>query len=94
VLNREMPSSTSRNGRYGASRELQADCLPGAWTRSIEQQKLLQAVTWTRPSRDLHRLRRSGTDFTDPRAHGSGFQRVRAFDDGYEGGPRECLRLD
>ena len=28
-----------------------------------------------------------GTDFTDPAAHGSGFERTRAFADGYEAGP-------
>jgi hypothetical protein len=32
------------SGRLGRAR------LAGAWTRSVEQQKLLQAVTWTRPS--------------------------------------------
>ena len=31
-----------------------------------------------------------GTDFTDPAAHGSGFERTRAFADGYEGGPASC----
>jgi hypothetical protein len=45
----------------------------------------MSAVTGLYSARDL-----PGTDFTDPRAHGSGFQRIRAFGDGYEGGPREC----
>jgi hypothetical protein len=31
-----------------------------------------------------------GTDFTDPRAHGTGFERTRAFTDGYEDGPKAC----
>jgi len=31
-----------------------------------------------------------GTSFTDPAAHGSGFERTRAFTDGYEGGPTSC----
>ncbi len=31
-----------------------------------------------------------GTEFTDPRAHGNGFERTRAFTDGYEGGPKAC----
>jgi uncharacterized protein len=76
-------------------RELQADCLAGAWTRWVEEQKLLQAgdldeaVAGIYTGRDV-----PGTAFTDPRAHGSGFQRIRAFGDGYEGGPRECLRPD
>ena len=85
----------NRQLNVGILRELQADCLAGAWARSVEQQGLLQAgdldeaVTGLYSARDL-----PGTDFTDPRAHGSGFQRIRAFGDGYEGGPRECLRPD
>ena len=31
-----------------------------------------------------------GTPFTDPRAHGTGFERTRAFSDGYGDGPRAC----
>ena len=31
-----------------------------------------------------------GTDFTDPRAHGTGFERTRAFTDGYADGPGAC----
>jgi hypothetical protein len=31
-----------------------------------------------------------GTPFTDPRAHGSGFQRTRAFGDGVEAGAKIC----
>jgi uncharacterized protein len=79
----------------GVLRELQADCLAGAWTRSVEQQGLLEAgdldeaVAGIYTGRDV-----PGTSFTDPRAHGSGFQRIRAFGDGYEGGPRQCLRPD
>jgi predicted metalloprotease len=85
----------NRQLNVGILRELQADCLAGAWARSVEQQGLLQAgdldeaVTGLYSARDL-----PGTDFTDPRAHGSGFQRIRAFGHGYEGGPRECLRPD
>ncbi len=31
-----------------------------------------------------------GTPYTDPRAHGSGFERTRAFGDGFEGGAELC----
>ena len=31
-----------------------------------------------------------GTPFTDPRAHGTGFERTRAFSDGYGDGPGAC----
>lgn len=30
------------------------------------------------------------TDFTDPAAHGTGFERTRAFADGYEAGSTAC----
>jgi uncharacterized protein len=84
-----------RQLRPGILRELQADCLAGAWTRSVEEQGLLQAGDLDEAVAGLYSARDvPGTDFTDPRAHGSGFQRIRAFGDGYEGGGRECLRPD
>lgn len=31
-----------------------------------------------------------GTPWTDPAAHGSGFERTRAFGDGFEAGAKSC----
>jgi predicted metalloprotease len=54
----------------------------------VEQQKLLQAGDLDEAVAGIYTGRDGpGTDFADPRAHGSGFQRFRAFGDGYEGGP-------
>jgi uncharacterized protein len=75
----------------GLLRELQADCFAGAWSRWVAQRKLLdpgdldEATLAVFIARDV-----PGTPWTDPRAHGSGFQRTRAFGDGYEAGPKEC----
>jgi uncharacterized protein len=79
----------------GILRELQADCLAGAWSRHVAERGQLtagdldEAVAGIYTGRDV-----PGTPFTDPRAHGSGFERIRAFGDGYEGGPRQCLVTD
>jgi predicted metalloprotease len=84
-----------RQPKSGIIRELQADCFAGAWSRAVADQGMLEAgdldeaVVGIYSGRDV-----PGTQFTDPRAHGSGFQRIRAFGDGYEGGPRECLQPD
>jgi uncharacterized protein len=84
-----------RQPKSGIIRELQADCFAGAWSRAVADQGMLEAgdldeaVVGIYSGRDV-----PGTPFTDPRAHGSGFQRIRAFGDGYEGGPRECLQPD
>ena len=71
--------------------ELQADCFAGAWAQSAEEQGVLddgdldEATTAVLSGGDV-----PGTPFTDPRAHGTGFERIRAFADGYESGPRAC----
>jgi predicted metalloprotease len=71
--------------------ELQADCFAGAWSRSVQEQGLLEqgdldeATLAVFSARDV-----PGTPFTDPRAHGTGFERTRAFTDGYADGPRAC----
>jgi predicted metalloprotease len=75
----------------GVLNELQADCFAGAWAGHVAEQGLLEegdldeATLAVFTARDV-----PGTDFTDPRAHGSGFERTRAFADGYESGPRRC----
>ena len=71
--------------------ELQADCFAGAWARSVEEQGLLEAGDLDEATLAVFAARDvPGTSFTDPRAHGSGFERTRAFADGYEEGPTRC----
>ena len=71
--------------------ELQADCFAGAWARHVSEQGYLEAGDLDEATfavlgaRDV-----PGTPFTDPRAHGTGFERTRAFADGYEGGAGNC----
>jgi len=71
--------------------ELQADCFAGAWSRSVQDQGLLEAGDLDEATLAVFAARDvPGTPFTDPRAHGSGFERTRAFADGYEEGPGRC----
>jgi hypothetical protein len=71
--------------------ELQADCFAGAWARHVSDQGYLEAGDLDEATfavlgaRDV-----PGTPFTDPRAHGTGFERTRAFSDGYGDGPGAC----
>jgi predicted metalloprotease len=75
--------------------ELQADCFAGAWTQRVadgeaqgfEQDDidLDKTVAGMLSIRDV-----PGSDPNDPMAHGSGFDRVAAFQDGYENGPEQC----
>ena len=75
----------------GVLRELQADCFAGAWAAYLSREGYLdpgdldEATLAVFTARDL-----PSTDFTDPRAHGTGFERTRAFADGYESGPGRC----
>jgi len=75
--------------------ELQADCFAGAWVAdaqksakdpvAIDESALDSSVKAILALRD-----RPGTPATDPQAHGLAFDRVNAFQTGYEQGPREC----
>lgn len=77
--------------RPGILNELQADCFAGAWSRHVQDQGLLEAGDLDEATLAVFSARDlPGTDFTDPRAHGSGFERTRAFTDGYEDGPGAC----
>jgi predicted metalloprotease len=75
----------------GVLRELQADCFAGAWAAYLSQQGFLdpgdldEATLAVFTARDV-----PNTAFTDPRAHGTGFERTRAFADGYESGAGSC----
>jgi predicted metalloprotease len=75
--------------------ELQADCFAGAWSKHITTDKdarfqvtvaqLDQALAGFLSLRDA-----PGTVSTDPNAHGSGFDRVGAFQEGFEKGAKRC----
>ena len=71
--------------------EQQADCFAGAYANDAE------AVGWLDPGdieEGLDITRKSGdppgTAWNDPRAHGTGDQRIDAFLTGYNGGLEEC----
>ncbi|MET0903146.1 MAG: neutral zinc metallopeptidase [Acidimicrobiales bacterium] len=75
--------------------ELQADCFAGAWARDVEQgnseffeltvNDLDKAVEGFLALRDG-----VGTTAADPAAHGTGFDRIGSFVDGYEQGVGRC----
>ncbi|HLT69252.1 MAG TPA: neutral zinc metallopeptidase, partial [Acidimicrobiales bacterium] len=75
--------------------ELQADCFAGAFTGHVvdggasgfdeDDVNLDLTVAGLISIRDL-----PGTDPDEPYAHGSGFDRVGAFQDGFENGPAKC----
>ena len=71
--------------------ELQADCFAGAWSRHVSDQGYLEAGDLDEATFAVLAARDvPGTPFTDPRAHGTGFERTRAFSDGYGDGPGAC----
>ena len=75
----------------GVLRELQADCFAGAWARWVSQQQLLRAGDLDEATLAVFIARDvPGTPWTDPAAHGSGFERTRAFGDGFESGAKSC----
>jgi predicted metalloprotease len=76
--------------------EQQADCFAGAWAASIDPKtepelaklrdtELDKGLSGFIEFRDL-----VGMVSTDPGAHGTAFDRIRAFQDGYEGTPDTC----
>ena len=86
-----MQARLPREERLGVLTELQADCFAGAWSRHVQDQGLLEAGDLDEATFAVFSARDvPGTPFTDPAAHGSGFERTRAFTDGYEDGPRAC----
>jgi predicted metalloprotease len=75
-------------------KELQADCFAGAWTRQQGERSrgpqlragdLESSVAALLEFRDV-----PGTSPDDPSAHGSAFDRVSAFQDGFESGTERC----
>jgi len=75
--------------------EQQADCFAGAWTRwiadgnsqsfAVTETELDSSVAGMISISDL-----PGTAADDPLAHGSGFDRISAFQDGYENTAQQC----
>lgn len=88
-------------GRYASiAVELQADCLGGAWARYISEE--VQAVDGEMgllEQGDIDEVTSSllyardplGTPWLDEGAHGTFRERVRAFNDGLEGGVEACV---
>ena len=84
-----MPSTRSHFTALTVTKELQADCFAGAWARHAQQDKgfdvsskdLDAALAGILDLRDT-----PGTSDIDPNAHGSGFDRVGAFQDGFDTG--------
>ncbi len=86
-----MQGRLPRQEQLGVLRELQADCFAGAWAGWVSQQKLLQAGDLDEATLAVFIARDvPGTPWTDPAAHGSGFERTRAFGDGFESGAKSC----
>jgi hypothetical protein len=72
-------------------RELQADCFAGAWSGFVSDRGLLESGDLDEATLAVFSARDvPGTPWNDPRAHGSGFERTRAFSDGFESGPSAC----
>jgi predicted metalloprotease len=79
--------------------EAQADCYAGSWTKAaltgkaphfqIGRQDLDQALAGYLLFRDP-----LGSQATDRQAHGSGFDRISAFQEGYEQGVKHCSTFD
>lgn len=76
--------------------ELQADCLAGAWAGAVDRGESPTGLSLS--PKDLEGAIGGyltfadpiGTPAGDPHAHGSGFDRVRAFIDGYSGDAEVC----
>ncbi|MGH9227605.1 MAG: neutral zinc metallopeptidase [Acidimicrobiales bacterium] len=79
--------------------ELQADCYAGSWTShvadggsdtfEVTDRQLDASVAGMVAIRD-----QPGTDEDNPGAHGSGFDRIGAFQEGYENGPEHCAEYE
>ncbi len=75
------------------TRELQADCFAGAWSRHAQEDNVfdVNAADLDSALAGILDLRDTpGTSKIDPNAHGSGFDRVSAFQDGYDNGLQKC----
>jgi predicted metalloprotease len=75
-------------------KELQADCFAGAWTRHVsdgESRLEIAGGTLDRALAAMLQFRDvPGSSPDDPSAHGSGFDRVAAFEQGFDDGASQC----
>jgi predicted metalloprotease len=75
------------------TKETQADCFAGAWVKHAQADKVFDvsssdldaAAAGLLDLRDV-----PGQTADDPSAHGSGFDRVGSFQNGYDNGPQAC----
>ena len=75
------------------TRELQADCFAGAWARHAKDDGVFEVSSGgldTALAGVLDLRDNPGTSKTDPNAHGSGFDRTSAFQDGFDNGLDRC----
>lgn len=75
------------------TRELQADCFAGAWARHAKDDGVFEVSSGgldTALAGVLDLRDNPGTSKTDPDAHGSGFDRTSAFQDGFDNGLDRC----
>jgi predicted metalloprotease len=73
--------------------ELQADCFAGAWARHAKDDGVFDVTAAdldTALANVLELRDNPGTPARDPNAHGSGFDRVSAIQDGYDNGLKRC----
>ena len=73
--------------------ELQADCFAGAWSKHAQDNGVfdVNAADLDSALAGVLDLRDSpGTSKIDPNAHGSGFDRVSSFQDGFDNGLSRC----
>ena len=72
--------------------ELQADCLAGVWGREMERQGRLQRGGLENAIEGLFQLKAAGgTRWVEPRAHGTPYQRRRAFILGFKAEIPGCV---
>ena len=75
------------------SSELQADCFAGGWSKHAQDDGVfdVNAAALDSSLAGILDLRDTpGQSAQDPSAHGSGFDRVSAFQDGYDNGLEKC----
>jgi predicted metalloprotease len=75
------------------TKEIQADCFAGAWVKHAQQDKVFEVSSsdLDAAAAGLLDLRDApGGSANDPGAHGSGFDRVGSFQNGYDNGAQAC----
>ncbi len=101
VLAHEMGHAIQSRGRVEAPsvvRELQADCFAGSWTRFAQTStsdpvRLNEGALDTAVATILTLRDQPGTGADAEQAHGLGFDRVNAYQTGYEHGAERCAQF-